>query len=78
MSKDLHFDLVARCEMPYNVYKQIKDEEQFEELRLLNVKDKSINYKEDKRWIKANDTLKEAVIKRKEIEEQIRVEKHLQ
>mgnify|MGYP000123786665 CR=1 FL=1 len=76
MSKDLHFQEMARVEMPYHIYKKLRYEEEYEELRLLSVKDTSINYSESKEWTEANEALREAAINRKEIEEQIRVEKH--
>ena len=77
MSKDLHFQEIATVQMPYPVFKKLKDEEQYEEMRLLSLKDISIDYSKNKEWREANKTLKEAIIHRKEIEEKIRVEKHL-
>lgn len=71
---EMQEQLLARVEMPFNIYKRLKDDEQFEEMRLLGVKDASINFKSDKRWTEANKNLKESAIKRKEVEDQIRVE----
>lgn len=78
MSKDLYFEnqqeLLYRVEMPYRLYKKIKDDEAFEEIKLLGVKDPSINFSSNKDWKDSNDKLIESIKKRKGIEEQIRAE----
>lgn len=75
MSKDLAFEMIedlwATVEMPFELYKDLKTDE----LKLLSVKDKSIDYSINPHWREANRTLKEAIIHRREIEEEIRAEK---
>lgn len=75
MSKDLAFEMIedlwATVEMPYELYKKLKTDE----IKLLSVKDKSMDYSSSKDWREANKTLKEAIIYRKQIEEEIRAEK---
>ena len=74
MSKELAFEmqeeLWATVKMPFELYQSLKTEE----IKLLSVKDESINYSKNKEWRDANATLKEAIIHRKGIEEEIRAE----
>lgn len=78
MNIDIDQNLIARVQMPLNVFKRLKDLENFEEMMLLSVYNPSYDYTVSKQWKEAKNALKQAYLKKEEIEAQIRVEKALE
>ncbi len=80
-SSELHIEnnesMIARVEMPYSIYKSLKEEEFFESFRLMKLRDKSIQYSKSKEWLEVQKTIKEAVIHKEEIEQDIRIKQAL-
>ncbi|MEM6815293.1 MAG: hypothetical protein AAF600_13060 [Bacteroidota bacterium] len=68
-------EMMAKCEMPQSLFHKLSSQHESIILRghyLPSMKDE---YRKDKEWSQANETLKEAIQYREEIEERIRVEK---
>lgn len=77
MSKKLAFEILSLVEMPRSVFQRLKEDEAFEEIRLLkhfspNYQDE---YKQDKKWSELEQTRKECREEQKEIESRIRVDR---
>lgn len=73
MSKELAGQLMSRVDMPYQLYKKLKEEH---EITLLKVYDKEHRklYKNNKQWCEINETFKELIKDKEEIEAIIRNE----
>ena len=71
MSKELSGQLMSRVDMPYQLYKKLKEEH---EMTLLKVFDKEHRklYKGNKEWCEINETFKELIKDKEEIEAIIR------
>tara|TARA_R100001086_G_scaffold91296_1_gene45183 strand:- start:137 stop:382 length:246 start_codon:yes stop_codon:yes gene_type:complete len=71
MSKELAGELMSRVDMPFRLYKKLKEEH---EMTLLKVFDKEHHklYKNNKEWCEINETFKELIKDKEEIEAIIR------
>lgn len=79
MSKDLHFEIMSLVEMPRSLFQKLKQEEEFEQIRLLKHIDPSHKglYENDKEWIELERTRKECREEQKEIESKLRVDANI-
>lgn len=68
-------EMIAKCEMPQSLYHEISREYDGIVLRGHYIPSMKDVYRKDPEWVAANETLKEAIQYREEIEERIRVEK---
>ncbi len=68
-------EMIAKCEMPQSLYHKLSRDYNGIVLRGHYQPSLKVEYRKNLEWVQANETLKEAIEHRNEIEEKIRFEK---